>query len=234
MLKTALAKENNMNFNDLYKKIATLDSVQTLKEDGYKAVEECGPMPGIMGMPAAMAGMQQQQDSVSMNVSMNASGKGGIRDLMNVLRNIEDSVEGHSASAEPADIHHPEDDLIGKEVEIDGPAGSVEIDHGDSEGGDDLAIIDGDAGSQEAEKPAISAKQKIAGAIAAGAVDEEFANRPDVSHRSMGYMTKDLSGGMGTQQKMTKGGYRNADNPLAMEGSLQNRLTALYNEIKSR
>jgi hypothetical protein len=229
-----------MNFNDLYKKISSLDSVQKLNEDGHSAVEECGPMPGIMGgMPSAMPGMPQQQDSVSMNVSMNAQGKGGIRDLMNVLKNIEDSVEGHGdVTAHATDIHHPEDDLVGKEVEIDGPHGAVEIDHdmdhGDEDSEHDFAIIDGEAGSQDADKPAISAKEKIAGAIAAGAVDEEFANRPNVSHKSVSYMTKDLSGGMGTQQHMTKGGYRNADNPLAMEGSLQARLSALYTEIKSR
>lgn len=44
-------------------------------------LDECGmgPMP-----------MNQQQDSVSMNVSMNGSGKGGIRDLIDVLKNLED------------------------------------------------------------------------------------------------------------------------------------------------
>ena len=199
--------------------------MQTLKEDGHKVVDECGmPMP----LPA-MGQSMPQQDSVSMNVSMNAQGKNGIRDLMNVLKDIEDKV-----TSEPAHIQHPEDDLVGKEVEIDGPSNPVELDHGDHEehGEHDVAIIDGEAGSQGAEEPAISAKEKIAGAIAAGAVDEEFANRPNVSHKDINYMTKDLSGGLGTQQKMHKGGYRFGDNPLAFEGTLEQRLAALYQEIK--
>ena len=50
-------------------------------------VEECG-MPGMpMGAP-------KQPDNVSMNVSMNGSGAGGIRDLMSILRNIEQGEEG--------------------------------------------------------------------------------------------------------------------------------------------
>lgn len=57
-----------------------------VKEDG--SVEECGMMSPSMN-PAA----PKQSDSVNMNVSLNASGGGGIRDLMDILRNIE-STEG--------------------------------------------------------------------------------------------------------------------------------------------
>ena len=217
-----------MNFNELYKKIATIDSTQTLKEDGHAAVEECG-MPMPMPMPHAMP----QQDSVSMNVSMNAQGKNGIRDLMNVLKNIEDSVAHGDVGAHSAELHHPEDDLVGKEVEIDGPTGAVEIDTDDGHDEGDMAIIDGEAGSQEADKPAIGAKEKIAAAIASGAVDEEFANRPDVSHKSINFMTKDMSGGLNNQKTMHKHGYRNGDNPLAME-SLVSSLSSLYQEVQLR
>jgi hypothetical protein len=48
---------------------------------GEKNVDECGEM-GPMGAP-------KQQDNVTMNVSMNGSGAGGIADLMKILRNIE-------------------------------------------------------------------------------------------------------------------------------------------------
>ena len=51
------------------------------------SVDECGDMP----MPGAMAHSDpKQQDNVTMNVSMNGSGAGGIRDLMDILRNLED------------------------------------------------------------------------------------------------------------------------------------------------
>jgi len=58
--------------------------------DGAPTQEEIislgGPMPtGMMGMP------HKQDDSVTMNVSMNGSGPGGISDLMKILRNIENS-----------------------------------------------------------------------------------------------------------------------------------------------
>lgn len=51
-------------------------------------MEECG-LPGMSSMPSGMSGMPKQQDNVTMNVSMNGSGAGGIRDLMGILKNIE-------------------------------------------------------------------------------------------------------------------------------------------------
>jgi len=56
-------------------------------------VEGCGDMPGMANMPNGMMGMRNpgQQDSVNMNVSLNAAGSGGIRDLMGILKNIEDA-----------------------------------------------------------------------------------------------------------------------------------------------
>jgi hypothetical protein len=45
---------------------------------------ECGEMAPQMSAP-------KQSDSVTMNVSMNGSGAGGIKDLLDILRNIENS-----------------------------------------------------------------------------------------------------------------------------------------------
>jgi hypothetical protein len=55
-------------------------------------VEECG-MPGMNNMPSGMMGTPKQQDNVTMNVSMNGSGAGGIRDLLNVLKDIQGGPE---------------------------------------------------------------------------------------------------------------------------------------------
>jgi len=52
-------------------------------------VDECGMMPSPMSSPG-------QQDSISANISMNASGAGGIRDLMAILHNIENGSSAHS------------------------------------------------------------------------------------------------------------------------------------------
>jgi hypothetical protein len=53
-------------------------------------IDECG-----MDMPGGMMGMRneppKQSDSVTMNLSMNGSGAGGIADLMAILRNIDSS-----------------------------------------------------------------------------------------------------------------------------------------------
>jgi hypothetical protein len=107
-----------MNFTDLYKKIAEMDGKGMIPRDSTSAIngdeglEECGPMgpSGMMGMRGS-----EQQDSISANVSMNASGKGGIRDLMNILQNLE-SGEGEEEMPHPDELEldikrmdHPHD-----------------------------------------------------------------------------------------------------------------------------
>lgn len=54
-------------------------------------MEECG---GMMSSPMMSP---KQPDNVSMTVNMNGSGKGGIRDLLDVLKNIEQSAGGDKA-----------------------------------------------------------------------------------------------------------------------------------------
>ena len=109
-----------MNFNELFQKMRELDqpvteepnegnafsgALDAAKDAGQDEFEvggktfqvkeddvaECG------GMPNGMMGMRNppQQDSISANISMNASGTGGIRDLMSILRNIENGEGAH-------------------------------------------------------------------------------------------------------------------------------------------
>ena len=68
-------------------------------------VEECG-LPGMSNMPSGMMGTPKQQDNVTMNISMNGTGAGGIRDLMGILKNIENG--GH----EPAQHSHDDDEIV--------------------------------------------------------------------------------------------------------------------------
>lgn len=89
-----------MNFKDLMSKLSEIEGSGTVPHDSTASplthvdteIEECG-MPGMSAMPSGMMGMRdeppKQADSVTMNVSMNGSGAGGIRDLMSLLRNIE-------------------------------------------------------------------------------------------------------------------------------------------------
>ncbi len=74
-----------MNFQELMQKMAELD--QPIAENDNvqeETIDECG-----MDMSPSMSSKPEQQDSVTMNISMNGSGKGGIRDILDILRNIE-------------------------------------------------------------------------------------------------------------------------------------------------
>lgn len=73
------------------------ESLDLLADELEQDMDECG-----MG-PMSMPSMNKQQDNVSMNVSMNGSGSGGIRDLMNILRNLEDAGSDHD--------HGPDSDM---------------------------------------------------------------------------------------------------------------------------
>ena len=75
----------------------TPDSAAKVSTDVEKekqpANEACGDMMALpMGLGHEHSG---QEDSVTMNVSMNGSGDGGIRDLMNILKGIENVGEPH-------------------------------------------------------------------------------------------------------------------------------------------
>ena len=75
-----------------------------------ESLEECGDMMpmGMMGM----SGPQGQQDNIDMNITLHGSGSGGVRDLMNILRNIE--------SSDNKDVHsHDVTKIFGGEI----PAG---------------------------------------------------------------------------------------------------------------
>lgn len=72
-----------MDFKSLVAKLHQIDE--------NTEVAECGDMPGDIMHPP----VPQQADSVTMNVSMNGSGSGGIKDLMNILRSIENAQEPH-------------------------------------------------------------------------------------------------------------------------------------------
>jgi hypothetical protein len=101
-----------MNFQDLLTKMKHLDEAPVEPKDecgetkspsdtlfGEQGVEECG-MPGMDNMPHGMMGTPKQSDSVTMNVSMNGSGAGGIRDLMSILKNIEQGAPEHDHDAD--------------------------------------------------------------------------------------------------------------------------------------
>ena len=112
-----------MNFEEIYKKIRAIEEgapvapVHTDSPASQEGIEIIGPMGGMLGGPMMHNEPPKQQDSVTMNVTMNGSGAGGIRDLMSVLKNIE---QGGLGDIDPAQhdepSHHDNDEeepLIG-------------------------------------------------------------------------------------------------------------------------
>ena len=88
-----------MNFQDLLTKMKQIDE---------STVEECGMAP--------MPPRQDQQDSVNMNVTMSGTGKGGIRDLLAVLKDIENGPDAGSPS-DAVIIGGPEVAAVEKELD---------------------------------------------------------------------------------------------------------------------
>jgi hypothetical protein len=134
-----------MNFNELFQKMkeldqpvneepnegnafsGALDDAKDAGKDEFKVggktfqvkeddIDECG-----MDMPSMSS--PKQQDNVTMNISMNGSGAGGIRDLMNLLRDLEDGPDEDGMGGEmgviinkmAGDDHDSEMPLIGME-----------------------------------------------------------------------------------------------------------------------
>ena len=83
------------------------NSGRDVKED--VAVDECGG-----GAIQVLGGPQGQQDNVTMNVTMNGTGAGGISDLMKILRNIEDRVDGDDGKDDVSDLGDRDDALFGE------------------------------------------------------------------------------------------------------------------------
>jgi hypothetical protein len=94
-----------MNLQDLMSKLRSIEEgaevapVHTDAPADSEGIIIGSPMGGMLG-GMAQPEQPKQQDSVTMNVSMNGSGSGGIKDLMSILRNIENGQAAHH-DAEP-------------------------------------------------------------------------------------------------------------------------------------
>jgi len=86
------------------------------------AVDECGE--GAMPMAPQMSPPQQQGNPVSMNVSLNASGKDNVDDLMALVRAVSGTeqhvdVDSHNVSGQEMDMAKMKAALMPKEEEVD-------------------------------------------------------------------------------------------------------------------
>jgi len=190
-----------MNFSELYKKIADLDNRPMTESD---TVESCGSPMG--SSPIA------QQDTVSVSVNMNGSGAGGIRDLMAILKNIENT-DGDMPDMPHMDISTP-GDMTGDLMD------PTDMDSADDE--DALSqimrlsgkptMLPGNDGMDGAEKP-----------------QEGFVNQPDENYSDISALTHDNAGGLNQPHKQYKKEYP-GDNPMAE--SVKNKLLNKYQSYK--
>ena len=130
-------------------------TTNTADKDKTKAVnEECGDMPmGMMGMSSH----QGQQDSVTMNISMNGSGAGGIRDLMSILRNIESSDNTDVHSHDVGQMFGGDDIEVAFDEEMDGGFGSATTEPNTATAGIDAVTATGnDLASKGIEAPKVN------------------------------------------------------------------------------
>lgn len=91
-----------MDFNKLYRHIQSID------EGTQCGMGECGMTP----LATVDQGTAQQPNSINMNVNMSAAGSGGIKDLINILRNIEKDVESDDSSIKLFGRDDPESKTI--------------------------------------------------------------------------------------------------------------------------
>jgi len=215
-----------MNFQELYSKIRAID-------ENVAPVEECGEMAPMASMMGGAHPVPPQQDNISMNVSMNAQGTGGLRDLMAVLQAIEQGTDGTDGGAV---VVHGTDDAGGSDdfaSALDSlVGGEEEVSLGDKMADENMDMVPNDPDMNTgAPAPQPSTDDQSTDDQMAS---EEYQNEPNETYQSADYMTKTLAGGSDEPQHMKKHGYGNSDNPLGMKESLINELSNLYQEVKFR
>jgi hypothetical protein len=201
------------------------DWEESIDNNPEKPVEECGPMG-----PSGMMGMRDQQpDNVSMNLSMNGQGPGGIRDLLDILKDIGDT--SSEPDAGPGDLElaigsmsHPHD----------------EPEHDEEDGlvfGNDLEGVEppkhyGGQGVPGAKFDLYMQQRKdqLAGQKPVG---EEYGNEPNEMYSTVDDVVNIGSNdgrGDNERPKVNGGG-----NPYAVTSEgIKRQLQNLYYEVKSR
>lgn len=169
-----------------------------------------------MGMPAPE---MNQGTPVSINVSLNASGKEHVQDLIDMMKN---AGLGGAQEVSPAmmpmrlDIEKFRDTVDGpKALTMDLPA-DHDSDH------DIIKTLDRDNDGDHDMDDHDLEKSK----------EESYANEPDEKYDDHNTMIKDLSGGINGQKKMYKPAAK-GDNPMAVE-SIKEQLYALLAEKKAK
>lgn len=189
-----------MNFNDLYKKINAIDSGKSLTECN---MTECGGDMTAGSMPN-----HTQQDSVNMNITLSGQGAGGIRDIMDILRNIDQPSHDEPHHSDSMIVSEPDNDFQSPDI-------------------DDMMVIKSSDMEPQHDEPMDSDDEET---------DETYGNSdPNSSDREFYKMAAITAVGDDFASK-GKGALKvnGGENPFNVTESLLNHLSNLYNEIKLR
>jgi hypothetical protein len=107
-----------MNLNDLISKLRTIEEgneIAPVHTDGPAEEEGIEVIGGPMGMMGGMGHSEppKQQDNVDMNITLHGAGAGGVRDLMNILHNIEVG----NTDADHGDEHDHQEPIMGDMID---------------------------------------------------------------------------------------------------------------------
>lgn len=187
--------------NDLTKLLKTLSDIDstTLTES---AISECPP-------EMAASTPTNPGNPVTVSVTMNASGKDHVSDLLSMMKN---AGLGDAAEVKP--------DMMPMRTDMERLRGIVDAPNDDPEiPGKDDDMQDG-------------ALVALGGAAAGDKITdedlEEYDNEPDEEYQDHKYMTKDLSGGLNREKKQYAKS-QDGDNAMAVE-SIKNKLYAALSE----
>ena len=155
------------------------------------------------GMPSAVTTMTAMPSLVPPGPSISNIGDLGNLDSgpLKMLPDLDKEPEGDHSEPDADNIGGPSD------MDADNMPAMMKI------GGDDKGEEGPENKEPEDEKDEEPKRQEKK--------TDEWANEPDPELKSTDYMLNKLSGGLGRQQTMTKHGYQQGDNPLAMRENLR-------------
>lgn len=231
-LQAQLDQRDNMNFNEIYKKIAQIDGVLT---ESKTPVQECGDMPPAPG--------QAPHSPMSLTVNLNAQGEDDISSLMRLLTKVNPDMMPQGDTPLPGIKSGPELSIGGPGVKVSSPADDIkgdmmkllpldepkdmdgeedgEEDHDDDEGYDPERMKDGDMMPGGAGAGDISKDDEKEDEAYANDVDTHIGDTDDMTHDG-----NDLNKAKGTFPKVNGG-----DNPMQR---VKEELMARLAELKSK
>lgn len=223
-----------MNFQDLLSRMRQLDTPVA-----EKTVDECGSMP-IPGANPVMSKPDTPPPSLSVNI--NAQGMDDIADIMKLIAKVNPDMEKPMTPPMPgmgvdpitvtavkplspslpplkmlpdldSDHSEPDADNMGGPSDMDAdnmPGGmdGVSKAQGDQDNDGDHDMDDHDMEPKDKDDDDDKDDEK-----------KEWANDPDPELKDTDYMVNKLAGGLNKPKQMTPHGYRQGDNPLAMESA---------------